>query len=388
MILEFTPEQELLKSELNNLMKKFDERYWRDLDDKGEFPHEFFAALAENEYFGITIPEKYGGAGLGLVEGCIVTETITQAVAGFNGSMAVHTNIFGIEPIIKYGTDEQKKRFLGPIARGENMMAVAITEPDAGFDTTSIRTHAKKDGKGYIINGRKTFLSRFKESKTVIMVTRTTPLEKVSKKTLGISLFVANTDDPAFEAHHIKMAGRRSVPSYEVSIDNLYVPEENLIGEEGKGFYHLLNVLNPERISVAAECIGLGRLAIEKAANYAKERIIFGRPIGMNQGIQFPLAEAHMKLEAARMMVYSAAQLYDSGKECGAEANMAKYLAADAAYEATDRAVQTLGGHGYAMEQDVERYWRESRLTRIAPVSQEMILNFIGVKVLGMPRSY
>lgn len=386
--LEFTPEQEMLKSELLRLMKRFDDRYWREKDEKWEFPQEFFEALAENEYFGITIPEEYGGAGLGLVEGCIVVEEITRAGAGFNGSQAVHTNIFGIEPIIKYGTEDQKQKFLGPIARGECMMAVAITEPDAGFDTLNISTRAVKEGNGYILNGRKTFLSRFKESKTVLIVTRTTPLAEASKKTLGISLFVAETDDPAFEAHRIKFAGRHSVPSYDLSIDNLYVPEENLIGEEGQGFYHLLNVLNPERISVAAECVGLGRLALERAVDYAKERVVFGRPIGMNQAIQFPLAESHMKLEAARMMIYHAARLYDEGKPCGEEANTAKYLAAEAAYRATENAVQTMGGYGYAMEQDVERYWREARLTLIAPISQEMILNYIGSRVLELPRSY
>lgn len=385
---KFTPEQEMLRTELHNLMQQFDDRYWREKDDKWEFPQEFFQALAEHEYFGITIPREYGGAGLGLVEGCVVTEEIAASGAGYNGAMAVHTNVFGIEPVIKYGTEEQKQKFLGPISRGETMMAVAITEPDAGFDTTNIRTRAKKEGKGYVLNGRKTFLSRFKQSKMVLIVARTTPIEKVSKKTEGISLFVAETDNPAFEAHRIKFAGRHSVPSYEVSIDNLYVPEENLIGQEGRGFYHLLNVLNPERISVAAECVGIGRLAIQKAVNYAKQRVIFGRPIGMNQAIQFPLAEAHMKLEAARLMVYYAARLYDNGQPCGAEANMAKFLAAEAAYKAADTAVQTLGGHGYAMEQDVERYWREARLTRIAPVSQEMVLNFIGEKVLGLPRSY
>lgn len=383
-----TPQQKMLQEETRAIMKQFDARYWREKDLAYEFPFEFFKALGEHEWFGITIPEEYGGSGLGLTEACIVSEEIAACESGFNGAMAVHTNIYGVEPIIKYGTEEQKKRLLAPVARGEHMFAVAITEPDAGFDTLNIRTRARREGDGYVLNGRKTFLSRFKESKKVLIVARTTPVDQVEKRTKGISLFVADTDDPAFTAHHIKTAGRHSVRSYEVSFDNLYVPKENLIGQEGEGFYHLLSALNPERIAIGAQAIGLGRLAIERAARYAKERVVFGRPIGQNQGIQFPLADAYMHLQAAKLMVYKAAWLYDQGLPCGEESNTAKYLAGQAAYLAADRALQTLGGHGYAAEQDVERYWREARLARIAPISEEMILNYIAEHVLGLPRSY
>ncbi len=385
---ELTEQQQALVTEVRRFCKRFDAAYWREKDEAQEFPWEFFHGLAEQGWFGITIPQKYGGAGLGLVEGALVAREIAGSPSGYDGIMAVHTNIFGLEPIMKYGTEEQKHRFLGPVARGEHMVAVAITEPDAGFDTPSIRTRAVREGKGYRISGRKTFLSRLKESKQVLIVARTTPLEQAPKRTLGISLFVADSDDPAFAAYRIKTAGRHTVPSYDVGIDNLWVPEENLIGQEGHGFYHLLNVLNPERISVAAEGVGLGHLALDRACAYARTRTIFGRPIGKNQAIQHPLADAHARLEAAWLMTLQAASLYDAEKPCGAEANMAKYLASEAAYEACHRAIQTHGGHGYAAEHDVERYWREARLTLIAPISQEMVLNYLAEHVLELPRSY
>ena len=387
-MIEMTEEQRIMVTEIRKLGERFDAKYWRDLDQKQEFPWDFYRALSEGGWFGITIPEEYGGHGLGMVEATLVARELGRSPGGYDGIMAVHTNLFGLEPIMKYGTHEQKTRFLKPIAAGEHMMAVAITEPDAGFDTTKIRTRAVKDGKGYRITGRKTFLSRLRESKTVLIVARTTPLKDVSKKTMGISLFVADAQDPAINATRIATLGRHTVPSYDVGIDNLWVPEENLIGTEGEGFYHLLNVLNPERISVAAEAVGLGQLALERACNYARERVIFDRPIGSNQAISFPLADAYARLEAAWLMVQRAASLYDAGKPCGAEANIAKYLAAEAAYEASHRAIQTFGGHGYAVDNDVERFWRESRLTLIAPISQEMAMNYVVEHVLKLPRSH
>lgn len=387
-MIEMTEEQRIMVTEIRKLGERFDAKYWRDLDQKQEFPWDFFGALSEGGWFGITIPEEYGGHGLGMVAAALVARELARSPGGYDGVMAVHTNMFGLEPIMKYGTHEQKTRFLKPIAAGEHMMAVAITEPDAGFETTKIRTRAVKDGKGYRITGRKTFLSRLRESKTVLIVTRTTPLKDVSKKTKGISLFVADAQDPAISSTRIPTLGRHTVPSYDVGIDGLWVPEENLIGTEGEGFYHLLNVLNPERISVAAEAVGLGQLALERACNYARERVIFDRPIGANQAISFPLADSHARLEAAWLMVQRAASLYDAGQPCGAEANIAKYLAAEAAYEASHRAIQTFGGHGYAVDNDVERFWRESRLTLIAPISQEMAMNYVVEHELKLPRSY
>ena len=387
-MIELSEQQRMMVTEIRKLGESFDAAYWRDLDQKQEFPWEFFRALAEGGWFGITIPEEYGGHGLGMVNAAIVARELARTPGGFSGVMAVHTNMFGLEPIMKYGTHEQKERFLKPIAAGEHMMAVGITEPDAGFDTTKIRTRAVRDGKGYRITGRKTFLSRLKESKNVLLVTRTTPLNEVSKKTKGISLFVANADDPAISATRIPTLGRHTVPSYDVGIDGLWVPEENLIGNEGEGFYHLLNVLNPERISVAAEAIGLGELALNRACAYARERVIFDRAIGTNQAISFPLADGSIRLEAAWLMVLNAAKLYDAGKPCGAQANMAKYLAAEAAYEVSHRAIQTFGGHGYAVDNDVERFWRESRLALIAPISQEMVMNYVSEHVLDLPRSH
>ena len=387
-----TPEEQNvqagLRRELRELLAAFDDAYWREKDDQAEWPDEFFRALADQGWFGITLPEKYGGAGLGLVHGCAVVEEIANSSAGFAGAQAVHTNIFGVEPLAKYGTEEQKQRWLPPICQGKSMVAIGITEPDAGFDTTNIRTFAERRPGGWVLNGRKTFLSRFTKSDKVLLVARTTPREQVQKRTDGITLFLVDTDDPAFSIRRIKFAGRHVVPSFDVAIENLFVPDENVVGEVGRGFYHLLSVLNPERITLAAECIGAGLRAVAKAVEYANQRVVFGRPIGQNQGIQFPLAEAYMKLQAARIMTYHAASLYDRGEPCGEEANTAKFLAAEAAYMATDRAVQTLGGHGYAKDNSVERFWRESRLGLIAPVSQEMTLNFIGEKVLGLPRSY
>lgn len=387
-MIEQSEQQRMMVSEIRKLAESFDAAYWRDLDRKQEFPWSFYRALSEGGWFGITIPEEYGGHGLGMVDAALVARELARSPGGFNGVMSVHTNMFGLEPIMKYGTHEQKLRFLKPIAEGQHMMAVAITEPDAGFDTTKIRTRAVRDGKGYRITGRKTWLSRLRESKTVLIVARTTPLDEAEKKTKGISLFVANADDPAISATRIPALGRHTVPSYDVGIDGLWVPEENLIGTEGEGFYHLLNVLNPERISVAAEAVGLGQLALDRACRYARERVIFDRPIGANQAISFPLAEGCTRLEAAWLMVLHAATLYDAGQPCGTQSNMAKYLAAEAAYEVSHRAIQTFGGHGYAVDNDVERLWRESRLALIAPISQEMIMNYVAEHVLDLPRSH
>lgn len=300
----------------------------------------------------------------------------------------MHLGIFGLEPLIKYGTAEAKQKYLSKVLNGEIHVSFAVTEPDAGTNTTQISTFATRKGDGYVISGRKVFITKAKESKKMLLLTRTTPYEQVDKKTMGMSLFFADIDPQAVEVRELHKCGRKAVDTNMLFIDNLYVPKEDLIGEEGRGFYYIIDGINPERILIAAECIGMGKRAIEKAVQYSKERIVFGRPIGMNQGIQFPLAESYAKLETAELMVYKAAWLFDHGKPCGKEANIAKYMAAEAACEAADRAMQAHGGYGYIKDYDVERYWREARLFRIAPISQEMVLNYVGEHVLGLPKSY
>jgi acyl-CoA dehydrogenase len=308
--------------------------------------------------------------------------------AAMAGASAIHLSIFGVSPIVFHGTEEQKRRFLPPVVRGEVHAAFAVTEPDAGNDITHIKTSARREGDYYIINGRKVFTTKAKEAKKMLILTRTTPFENVSKKTDGMSLFFADLDPAAVEVRELHKLGRAAVDTNMLFIDNLKVPATDLIGGEGRGFHSLLDGLNPERILIAAEAIGIGTVAVKKAVRYAKERIVFNRPIGQNQAIAHPLADAYSKLEAAELMMMKAAWLFDNRKPCGAEANIAKLRAADAAWEACDRAVQTLGGYGYMRDYDVERYFRECRLLKIAPVSQEMVLNSISEHVLGLPRSY
>jgi acyl-CoA dehydrogenase len=385
---QFTEQQEEIRKQVRTLCSRFPDEYWRERDESGEFPWEFYKAIADGGWLGITVPQEYGGSGLGVTEAALLMQTVAECGGGTQAASSIHLGIFGLEPLIRYGTEAAKAKYLEKVLKGEIHVSFAVTEPDAGTNTTHISTFATRKGDGYVINGRKVFITKARESKKMLLLTRTTPVDQVDKKTMGMSLFFADIDPKAVEVRELHKLGRKAVDTNMLFIDNLYVPKEDLIGEEGRGFYYILDGINPERVLVASECIGLGKRSIEKAVQYAKERVVFDRPIGMNQGIQFPLAESYAKLETAELMVYKAAWLFDHGKPCGKEANIAKYMAADAACEAADRAIQAHGGYGYIKDYDVERYWREARLFRIAPVSQEMVLNYVGEHVLGLPKSY
>lgn len=380
-------QQEIVR-QVRALCANFPDEYWRERDRKAEFPNEFFRAIAEAGYLGVAIPEKYGGSGLGVTEAALVLLEVAASGGAMAAASSIHLSIFGVSPLVHHGTEEQKRRYLPKVVRGEIHVAFAVTEPDAGNDITHIKTAARRDGDYYVLNGRKVFTTKAREASKMLILTRTTPFEQVKRKTDGMSLFFADLDPAAVEVRELEKLGRAAVDTNMLSVDNLRVPASDLIGEEGRGFHCLLDGLNPERILVAAESIGIGRIAITKAIRYAKERIVFDRPIGKNQAIAHPLADSYTKLEAAELMMLRAATLYDKGKPCGGEANTAKLRAADAGFEACDRAVQTLGGYGYIRDYDVERYFRECRLTKIAPVSQEMALNSICEHVLGLPRSY
>lgn len=383
-----TEEQKLIRTQVAHLARKFDWSYWRELDSTGEYPHAFFNEMAAAGWVGAAIPETYGGGGLGITEAALILGEICASGAGTSGASPVHFSMFPPQPIMKYGSEEMKRKYLPKIASGEMKMAFSVTEPNAGTDTTHIETTAVRDGDEWVINGRKVWSSNAQNADRVLILTRTTPIEEAERRTKGMTLFFSDLDRDAIQMRLIHKMGRHAVDSNELFIDDLRVPHADIVGQEGEGFYHLLDGLNPERIVIAAEAVGIGKAALNKAVQYAKDRTVFGRPIGKNQGIQFPLAEAYARLEAADLMVLKAAWLYDHGEPCGAEANMAKLLAADAACDAVDHAVQTHGGFGYAQEFDVERLYREIRLYKIAPVSQQMVLNYIGEHVLGLPRSY
>jgi acyl-CoA dehydrogenase len=385
---ELNQSQLEIVKQVGALCDRFPDEYWRDHDEKHEFPSDFFKAVADSGYLGVAIPEQYGGSGLGITEAALVMREVASSGGAMAAASAVHLSVFGVSPLVFHGSEEQKRRYLPQVISGELHVAFAVTEPDAGNDITHIKTFAKRDGDYYLINGRKVFTTKAKEARKMLLLTRTTPYEKAAKKTDGMSLFFADLDPEAVEVRELHKLGRHAVDTNMLFIDNLRVPVSDLVNLEGRGFHCLLDGLNPERILIAAEAVGIGRAALKKAVRYAKERVVFGRPIGQNQAIAHPLAEAYARLEAAEMMVLKAAWLFDHGKPCGAEANIAKLLAADAGFMAADRAVQTLGGYGYIREYDVERYFREVRLMKIAPVSQEMVLNSISEHVLGLPRSY
>ncbi|WP_284035542.1 acyl-CoA dehydrogenase family protein [Neobacillus sp. 114] len=385
---EWNEDQLLLKKEVSRLCSKFDDNYWLECDKAHRFPWEFYNAFAEAGWLGVAIPEKYGGAGLGITEAAIILHAVAESGAGMNGGTTLHLSMFGLNPVVKHGSEEMKQKYLPSAARGELHVSFGVTEPDAGTDTTSITTFARKDGDRYIINGQKVWNSKGKEASKVLLLARTTPLSDCKKKTDGMTLFLADLDEKYCTLREIDKLGRNAVDSNELFIEDLPVDESDVVGEVGKGFYHLLDGLNPERILLSAEFCGLGRVALKKAINYANERVVFNRPISKNQSIQHPLAESHAKLEAAELLWQRAANKYDNGLPTGPDANMAKYLAAEAVFEACDRALQTLGGFGYAKEFHIERYWREARLLKIAPVSQQMVLNYLSEHVLGMPKSY
>jgi acyl-CoA dehydrogenase len=382
---ELTEDQQTIQRAVADLAATFSDEYWAEKDEQHEFPWDFYKAFADAGWLGIAVPEEFGGSGLGILEASLLLEEVAASGAGMNGASSMHLSIFGMHPVVKHGSDELKQSTLPRIVDGSLHVCFGVTEPNAGLDTTRITTYAKRNGSGdYVVNGRKVWISKALESEKVLLLTRTTKLEETD----GMTLFLTDLDREKIDIRPIPKMGRKAVDSNELFIDGLEVPEEHRVGEEGKGFKYILDGLNPERILVAVEALGIGRAALRRAVAYGKERVVFGRPIGMNQGLQFPLADALARLDAATLMVRKAAWLYDQGKPCAREANMAKYLCADAGFAAADRAVQVHGGMGYASEYHVERYFREARLTRIAPISQEMILNYIGEHVLGLPRSY
>jgi acyl-CoA dehydrogenase len=367
---------------------RFDDDYWSACDQDHRFPSEFYAAMAAGGWIGIAIPERYGGGGQGIREAATVLGEVAASGACMNGASAIHLSVFGMHPVVVHGTEEMKQKYLPQVADGSLHVAFGVTEPDAGTDTTRITTRAVRDGDHYVINGRKVWTSKALEADRILLLTRTTPLEECAKPTQGMTLFLVDRHAPGVDARAIPKMGRNAVASCETTYDDVLVPLDDRVGDEGRGFQYLLDGLNAERILIAAEAVGIGHASLRRAVKYANERIVFDRPIGKNQGIAFPLADAHAKLRAADLMIREAANLIDAGKPCGEEANLAKYLAAEAGFFAADRAVQTHGGFGYATEYHVERYFREARLQRIAPISQELILAYIAQHVLGLPRSH
>jgi len=383
-----TAEQEALRDAIARLCTRFDDAYWLDADRRHRFPQEFHQALAADGWLGICMPEAVGGAGLGVTEAAIMMQAIAQSGAAMSGASAVHMNIFGPMPVVVFGTAAQRARMLPPLIAGTERACFAVTEPDTGLDTTQLRTVAERRGDHYVVHGQKVWISTAQVADRVLLLARTTPREQVKKRSEGLTLFYTRLDRARVEVREIPKMGRHAVDSNQLFIDGLEVPIEDRIGEEGQGFACILHGMNPERILVAAEAVGIGHAAIARASAYAKERVVFGRPIGQNQAIQHPLAACWMQLEAARLMVLQAAWLYDQGRPCGAEANAAKYLAGEAGFNACQQAVMTLGGYGYAQEFHLERLLRESLIPRIAPVSPQLVLCHIAERVLGLPRSY
>ena len=385
---ELTEDQNVIRAAVATLMKRFDDQYWREKDQAHEFPAEFYTAIADGGWLGMTIPVEYGGHGLGITEATLLLEEVARSGGGMNAASSIHLSIFGMHPVVVHGSAELKSRTLPRIATGDLHVCFGVTEPEAGLDTSRISTFARRDGDHYVVNGRKVWISKAMESEKILLLTRTAKRADVTRKTDGMTLFLTDLDRARIDIRPIPKMGRNAVTSNELFIDDLRVPVEDRVGEEGQGFRYLLDGLNPERMLIAAEALGLGRVAVERAVRYANERVVFGRPIGMNQAVQFPLADSLARLDAAELVLRKATWLYDHGRPCGREANTAKYLCADAGFTAADRALQTHGGMGYAEEYDVARYFREARLMKIAPISQEMVLNYLGSHVLGLPRSY
>ncbi|NYT86718.1 acyl-CoA dehydrogenase family protein [Pollutimonas harenae] len=384
----FTPEQESIKDSISKICDRFDDQYWLDKDREGGFPFELHQALARDGWLGICIPEEYGGSGLGITEAAIMMQTISQSGAGLSGASSVHMNIFGLNPVVQFGTEEQKQRMLPPLIQGKEKACFAVTEPNTGLNTTQLKVKAERQGDHYVLSGAKVWISSAQVAEKMLILARTTPIEEVKNHSDGLSLFYTTLDRSTVDVREIEKMGRKCVDSNELFIDGLKVPVEDRIGEEGKGFKYILHGMNAERILIASEAVGLGRAALRKAATYAKERIVFGRPIGQNQGIQHPLAACWMELEAANLMVFHAATLYDKGDQAGTQANAAKYLAGEAGFNACQTAVMTHGGFGYAKEYHVERYLREIMIPRIAPISPQLVLCYIAERVLGLPKSY
>ncbi len=383
-----TPERAEIRDAVRAVCDQFDDSYWAEKDRTHSFPFEFACAIAEGGWLGIAMPPEYGGAGLGVTEASIMMQEVGRSAGAFAACSTIHINIFGLHSIVKHGTEAQKQAWLPDIISGRSRACFGVTEPDAGLDTSRIKTRAVRQGERYIVHGQKIWTSTAQQADKVVLLARTTPIEDCAKPTDGLTLFYTTLDRDHVEIREIAKMGRHAVNSNQVFYDGLVVPMEDRIGEEGRGFRYILDSLNPERILNAAEVVGMGRRALEKAVAYAGERVVFGRKIGQNQSIQHPLAECWSELYAADLMTLHAAELYDAGQPCGAQANAAKYLAADAGFKACDRAVRTHGGMGYAAEYHVERYFREMVATQLAPVSREMILCYIAERELGLPKSY
>ncbi len=382
-----TDEQRQLKMAVGELCKKYPAEYWRELDAKREYPDAFVNELTHSGFLGVLIPEEYGGGGLGIMEGAIVLEEINRS--GGNAG-ACHAQMYIMGTVLRHGSDEQKNTYLPKIATGElRLQAFGVTEPNAGSDTTKLQTTAVRQGDRYVVNGQKMFISRVLQSDLMLLLARTTPVDKVKQRTQGLSVFLI--DIRPLKGHGLEVRPLRMMMNHSTNalfFDNMEIPASSLIGEEGKGFAYILDGMNAERILVASDSLGDGRWFIEKAVGYSQQRVIFGRPIGANQGVQFPIAKAHMALEAADLMRTKAAKLFDAGQPCGPEANMAKYLAAEAAWDAANACIDCHGGYGYAEEYDVERKFREARLYKTAPINNNLVMAYVGQHVLGMPRSY
>ena len=374
-----SPEQEAIREAIERICARFPDEYWLKKDKEGGFPSELHQALAKDGWLGIAMPEEVGGSGLGITEAAVMMQAIAESGAGFSGASAVHMNIFGLNPVVVFGTPEQKKRMLPGLIAGRERACFAVTEPNTGLNTRRIKTQAVKQGDRYLVTGQKVWISTAQVAEKILVLTQAKA---------GLTLFYTDFDRKYVEVREIEKMGRKAVDSNQVFFDGLPVPEEDRLGEEGKGFEYILHGMNPERILIGAESVGLGRCALKRAAQYAKERIVFDRPIGKNQGIQHPLARNWMNLEAANLMVFKGAWLYDQGMPCGAEANAAKYLGGEASFDACQQAIMTHGGFGYAKEYHVERYLRESLVGRIAPVTPQLILSYIAERVLGLPKSY
>ena len=383
-----SPDQEGIREAVLKICARFPDEYWLERDRDGVFPHEFHKTMADAGWLGVAMPESVGGAGLGITEAAIMMQAVAESGGGMAAASSIHGPVFSIQPVALFGTEEQQQRMIPPVLSGQDKLCFAVTEPNVGLDTTKLKTRAVKVDGGYRLNGEKIWISVAQVANKMMILARTTPLEEVKKKTDGLSLFFTDLDRTKIDVRLIHKMGRHAVDSNMLFIEDFFIPDEDLIGREGDGFKIILHGLNPERILLAAEASGLGRVAIQKAARYAKERIVFDRPIGMNQGIQHPLAKCWAQVEASVLMVWKAAGLFDAGKDCGVEANAAKYLAAEAGFEACHTAMLTLGGMGYAQEYHVERYLREVLIPRTAPVSPHMILNFLAEKVLDLPKSY
>lgn len=382
-----TTDLELIRKASRDLARRFDLEYWREKDKKVEYPWEFVKAFAAGGWLGAMIPEEYGGLGLGITESAVMLHEVAASGAGTSGASALHFYIFPPGPIIRHGSEEMKRKYLPKIASGELLMAFGVTEPTAGVDTSRITTKATKTDDGWVINGQKVWITNAQNAHRILILARTSPRTE-EKPLAGMTLFFTDLDRERITVREIEKLGRSCIDSNELFIDDLKVSDDEVVGEVGKGFYYLLDGLNPERIVVAAEQIGLGRAALEIATKYANERVVFDRPIGKNQAVAHPLADSWIRLMAAEQVAMKAAALFDNHQPCGPEANAAKFLGSEAGFEACDRAMQTLGGYSYSKEYHVERFWRESRLLKVAPVSQEMVLNYISTKVLDLPKSY